>query len=304
MSVLPTYGPVRRRILTPYVVIWIAVASLATTYLALLGLRPEFFAHSASAGPDVEQQLTQTRRDMSRAFADLDPLRRTVGEMKLDVANLKIAANEGVARDNELADRLGALETSAAPKRPEVVRLGEATTDSAPAPQAAPPAPARDPRRAAVKTPEDAPPAAVAPLSQGQPKDAKLINGAKKQDKQAQAKQAQAKQAQVVTGSIAKPAKVQPKAKAAAKPGAVGVLLATGPSVDALRLNWSILTDRHGDSVKNLQPRYIVSGKPDQRVYSLLAGPVASTAQAKSLCQSMAQKGLACEVSAFRGNAL
>ena len=82
------------------------------------------------------------------------------------------------------------------------------------------------------------------------------------------------------------------------------MLLATGPSVDSLRLNWSILTDRHGDSVKNLQPRYIVSGKADQRVYSLLAGPVASTAQAKSLCQAMAQKGVACEVSAFRGNAL
>ena len=132
--------------------IWVAVASLATAYLALLGLRPEFFAHSASGGPDIEQQLAQTKRDMSRAFADLDPLRRTVGEMKLDVANLKIAAKDDVARDNELANRLGALENSAAPKRPEVVRLGEATTDSAPAPQAAPPAPARDPRRAAAKT--------------------------------------------------------------------------------------------------------------------------------------------------------
>jgi hypothetical protein len=294
MSVLPTYGPVRRRILTPYVLIWIAVASLATVYLGLLGLRPEFFAHSASASPDVEQQLTQTKRDMSRAFADLDPLRRTVGEMKLDVANLKIAAKEDVTRDNEFADRLGALETSATPKRPEVVRLGEATTDSAQAPQAAPPAPARDPRRAAAKTPEAPPPAVVAPLSHEQPKDAKLINGAKKQ----------AKQAQVVTGSIAKPAKAQPKAKAAAKPAAVGLLLATGPSVDSLRLNWSILTDRHGDSVKSLEPRYIVSGKADQRVYSLLAGPVASTAQAKSLCQAMAQKGLACQVSVFRGNAL
>ncbi len=302
MSVLPTYSPLRRRTLTPYVLIWIAVASLATLYLALLGLRPEFFARSTRGGPNIEQQLTETKRDMSRAFADLDPLRHTVGEMKLDVANLKIAAKENLAHDNELADRLGAIETSSTTKRPEVVRLGEATTDSAQAPPAAPPAPARDPRRAAAKTPAGAPVAVVAPLSQGQPKAAKVINSAKKQ----------AKPGQVVTGSIAKAPKAQPKARTGAKTGArtaaksapVGVLLATGPSVDSLRLNWSILSDRNGDSVKNLEPRYIVSGKADKRVYSLLAGPVASTAQAKSLCQAMAQKGVACEVSIFRGNAL
>ena len=48
----------------------------------------------AASSPDVDQKLTQTRRDMERGLADLDPLRRTVGEVKMDVANLKIAVQE------------------------------------------------------------------------------------------------------------------------------------------------------------------------------------------------------------------
>src|SRR4051812_37102799 len=128
MSVLQSYGPVRRRTLTPYLVIWVVAAALATGYLALLGVKPEFFARSGNAA-DLAQQMVQTKRDVTRAVADLDPLRRTVGEMKGDVANLQYAAKEAAAHDAVLDERVSALETSS-PKRPEVARIGEATTDS------------------------------------------------------------------------------------------------------------------------------------------------------------------------------
>lgn len=312
MSVLPSPGPVGRRILTPYVLVWVAAAGLATVYLALLGLQPDFFARFAQDNSDVEQQLTETKRDMTRAFADLDPLKSTVGEMRLDVANLKMAAKESLARDADLEGRVSALESGS--RRPEVARIGEATTASASA-APPPPAPTRAPREAAASEPAPGPVKVVPPLPSGPaPKDAQVINGAPKRaapietssiegsEANAQAPNTPAPKTQAAKTQVAvvKP----PKPAAAAKPAPVGVLLATGPSVDALRLNWSILTDRHADSVKNLQPRYIIGGSTDQRTYSLVAGPIGSTEKAKSLCQAMAQKGLSCEVSAFRGNAL
>ena len=104
--------------------------------------------------------------------------------------------------------------------------------------------------------------------------------------------------AAIETGSIE-----QKKAAAPAKPAPVGVLLATGPSVDALRLSWSIINDRHGAAVKELHPRYVVSGKADERTYGLVAGPLETVADAKAMCKTMTENGVACEVSQYRGNA-
>jgi hypothetical protein len=81
------------------------------------------------------------------------------------------------------------------------------------------------------------------------------------------------------------------------------VLLATGPSLDALRLSWTILNDRHSTAVKSLQPRYVVSGKADERSYGLVAGPLETVAAAKAVCKTMTDNGLPCEVSQYRGNA-
>ena len=118
MSVFPTSVPTKRRILTPYVMIWLAVASFALAYLALLGLRPHMFARTAQNAPDIEQKLAQTKREVERGLADLDPLRRTVGEVKMDVANLKIAVQEASVRDQVLLEKVTALE-AAGTKGPE-----------------------------------------------------------------------------------------------------------------------------------------------------------------------------------------
>ncbi len=102
----------------------------------------------------------------------------------------------------------------------------------------------------------------------------------------------------IETGSIDE----KKAAAAPAKPPQVGVLLATGPSVDALRLSWTILNDRAADTVKSLHPRYVVSGKDNERTYGLVAGPLETIADAKAVCKTMADRGMACEVSQFRGN--
>ena len=131
---------------------------------------------------------------------------------------------------------------------------------------------------------------------------ARIINGA--QQAHAQRKRG------IETGSIERKPKLvaKPKAvakpKSAVKPAPVGVLVATGSSVDSLRLNWTILNDRYADAMRNMKPRYIVNGSGGARNYALIVGPVASTAKAKSLCKNLTAKGLSCAVSKFRGNAL
>lgn len=102
----------------------------------------------------------------------------------------------------------------------------------------------------------------------------------------------------IETGSIEQ----KPAAAAAAKPAQVGVLLATGPSLDSLRLSWTILNDRAADTVQSLHPRYVVNGKDSDRTFGLIAGPLETIADAKAVCKSMTDRGMACEVSQYRGN--
>ena len=81
------------------------------------------------------------------------------------------------------------------------------------------------------------------------------------------------------------------------------MLLATGPSLDSLRLSWTILNDRHADAVRALHARYVVSGKDSQRTYGLVAGPLETVADAKAVCKAITERGMPCEISQFRGNA-
>jgi len=295
MSVLPTSGPARRKVLTPYVMIWLAIASFALAYLALLGLKPHMFASAARNTTDIDQKLAQTKREMERGLADIEPLARTVGEVKMDVANLKIAVQDAADRGRDLTQRVAALETAAPAKAPE-----SAAKTPARASAAIPPKPTHKPGKATGATTSSSPvgPSAEATHARTQQKSAKLINGT----------HAQKSTGDIETGSIKRtvtttvPPAVKPKKVAKAKP--VGVILAKGPSLDSLRLNWSILTDRHADAIRNLHPRYVVSGKANKRTYGLVVGPVASTAEAKSLCKVMEGRGMPCEVSAYRGRAL
>jgi hypothetical protein len=308
MSVLLTPGPARRKILTPYVMIWLAIASFALVYLALLGLKPHMFASAGSSADAMEQKIAQARRDMERGLADIEPLARSVGEVKMDVANLKVAVEEASVRDKVILEKVAALE-NAAPKASEPASASNA---------AVPPTPRPKPSTASGQTAFAAPvgPSAEELRARQAQKSAKMINGGQKST------------GGIETGSIARnsqravmvpPAnkpkaaaktkvaartKVATKPKAAAKRKEVGVILATGPSLDALRLNWSILTDRYADAVRNLHPRYQVKGRASKRTYRLVVGPVASTAEAKNLCKDMQTRGMPCEVSVYRGNAL
>lgn len=258
MSVLPSIAPARRRTFTPYVLGYLVSALLALAYLVFLGVRPDVVAMWRDKPDEAQTVLVETQRNVERALADLDPIKQGVGEMKMDVDNMKTGMQEAMERDRLLLQKVETLERNVAQASEKVAT-----------------APAAPKKVAAAATPAAAKPATPAP-----------------------AKTPAAPAKNIETGSIE-----QPKAAAPVKPAPVGVLLATGPSLDSLRLSWQILNDRHGATMKQLQPRYVVSGKADEKTYGLVAGPLANVAAAKDVCKTMSDNGITCEVSQYRGNA-
>jgi hypothetical protein len=276
----------RRKIFNAYVLFWIFGATFAATYLAVVGMHPDMFA-STQSEPDLGQQLAQTQRDMTRAFADIDPLKESVGQIKADVDDLKTAQQQASARDRLIMDKVASIESAVT--QPKVAQAE--TAPPVTKPPAAYRAPPGGPRASENVV------AVTAPAASTKPQEVAVVAPLKPQ-KPTPAPKSNA----IETGSIAHKAEKTP-ATAAAKPAQIGLLLGSAPSVDAVKLNWTILNDRHGDAVRNLHPRYVAQGKGAERSYALLAGPVASTEQAETLCKLMADRGLACEVSTYRGTA-
>lgn len=263
MSLHSPIAPTRRRTFTPYVLLYLLAASLAVAYLTFLGARPDLVALWRDKPSEAQTAIVETQRTVERALADIDPLKQGLGEMKMDVANVKAGMQEAVERDRILLEKVETLERTA--HAPDKVAA------------AAPPAqPVTAKKQVVAKAPEAASVVTTAATPNQKPAPSTAIE----------------------TGSIE-----QKKAAAPPKPAPVGVLLATGPSLDALRLSWTILNDRHSTTVKSLQPRYVVSGKADERTYGLVAGPLETVAAARAVCKTMTDNGMPCEVSQYRGNA-
>jgi hypothetical protein len=87
-------------------------------------------------------------------------------------------------------------------------------------------------------------------------------------------------------------------------PPPVAIHLGSGSSLDALQLNWSLLTEQHLSVLQNLEPRYQTVGAGDALTYRLLAGPIATVAEAKRVCALLRAKNVACGVGPFGGDVL
>ena len=154
MSVLPSIAPARRRTFTPYVLGYLVSALLALAYLVFLGVRPDVVAMWRDKPDDAQTVLVETQRNVERALADLDPIKQGVGEMKMDVDNMKTGMQEAMERDRLLLQKVETLErnvaqasekVAAAPAAPK--KVAAAATPAAAKP--ATPAPAKTPAAAA-----------------------------------------------------------------------------------------------------------------------------------------------------------
>lgn len=86
---------------------------------------------------------------------------------------------------------------------------------------------------------------------------------------------------------------------------AVGIHLDAAPSLDALRLKWSVLHERHRSALGELQPRFIVTGSGESPSYLLMAGPISTPDEASRICALLRMRSVPCSVGGpFTGEAL
>ncbi|MGI9387483.1 MAG: hypothetical protein ACR2OX_08630, partial [Methyloligellaceae bacterium] len=107
----------------------------------------------------------------------------------------------------------------------------------------------------------------------------------------------------------AKPTAEEPRKVAALVPiparRTFGVELASGDSVDSLRLSWALLNERHRDLLGRLAPRYVLSGASGSpNPFRLIAGPFSSSHRARELCTRLQAYYVSCKASAFTGSVL
>ena len=110
----------------------------------------------------------------------------------------------------------------------------------------------------------------------------------------------------IETGSIAPPAAPPISfGEAVVTPAApaFGVQLGAGPSLQALRLSWGQLVERHGATLASLEPR-VVPPRADGGPYRLIAGPFASRSDADRACTEMGAKRNTCFSTTFFGQPL
>jgi hypothetical protein len=268
----------KSRFFTPYVLIWAALASGSLLYLALLATQPALVANFLGAGPPTQTaDAAEEKRAMAEAVAEVRLLRETVDRFRDDLQELKAEVSNQSERGGDLTARVSGLEAAAT---------------AAAAAAAEPQKTAADKRAAAAK-----------PLKTADAAPAKATPAAAKK---------------IETGSVAGsevavsfgPAIVTPATKTAAKAASptlskqVGLQIASGPSVDSLRLSWTLLSERHGPSLRALQPRYTVGSDGTGTTYDLVVGPINSTAEATRLCQELSAMATPCAISAYTGDVL
>lgn len=288
-----------------YALGWVSCAGLAMIYLVLMAAKPELLTGFGAGRRSVAE--AGEPRSVARLAEEMQLLRKTVSDMQLNVAHLRTSAASLQESDAAMATRLVALEQRTTPAsttaasvtnvidQPVAKAAATAKAERIAAQPAAPPA--AKPAAAA------APPAAVQQVAAVAPPAVttrpNIINVATPA-----AAAPQAPSSPIATGSIA-PATVAfgaPVVTAAAEQP-VALRLGSGPSLDALRLSWSLLSERHGGVIKDYAPR-VAPSAADASSFELLAGPVATVAEAKRVCAQLKARRVACSVGALEGDNL
>ena len=81
------------------------------------------------------------------------------------------------------------------------------------------------------------------------------------------------------------------------------IVVSVASSIDKLRSDWDLLTARHPQLLRNLQPRYDIMAANGP--YRLLVGPLMNRSEAGQLCNVLQLHGVTCDIEDnFLGNAL
>ncbi|HEY7552657.1 MAG TPA: SPOR domain-containing protein, partial [Hyphomicrobiaceae bacterium] len=192
----------------------------------------------------------------------------SLSEIRKDVSQLQEAVGERVINEKVVQTRLSVLED-----RVSTIN-GQAASGGAPTP-------ATDADKTSLSTTSEPP---FRPTQDPAP--------------------APATPAQIETGSIATAEIVfgEPVVTRAGAPK-LAVQLATGPSLHGLRASWGQLAQQHGDALATLKPR-IVAPRAKNGSYRLIAGPVATEADAARICSQLGAAPATCFATPYGGTPL
>ncbi len=286
---------------------WIVLAGVALSYLLVVAFNPALLAGFSSHQPEIE--ISDAQRAAARFATDMTGLRQTVGELQQDMRMVRFDLVATATREKGMVERLSVLEQQVktslvaeqpAPlPRPPVQRQSETKTSKVAA--AATTAVALPTETAAPAADLAVPPRVVmlnAPAPAPVALPGAVMTGSIASAAPAAASSGTSSPAGPVTFG---PGSVRPIiAKASSGPSAVE--LSSAPSLEVLRLNWSLLADRHSTSLKNLEARYLNAGEGSP--YQLIAGPIKTPEEAARVCAQLRAKRVTCRVASFGGNVL
>lgn len=312
----------KSRLASPYVMIWVALTAISILYLALLATNPTMVA-SALGAKTADHDQQQANAIIS---TELERLQSEIARLSSEIQAVRTDVSTGADRERELLERVAALEApqtgadaqKVAALSPQAQK--QAAAAAAKAQKVGGQLSATTPQPAAGLTVAQVPPkAAAAPKKQLAPA---AVPGAPAAQATAQAQAAPGDQLGLETGSVGldgvnfgtatvTPAQGAPQQVAAAAPTAtppqpksVGIQIASGPSVQSLRLSWTLLSERHGASLSRYQPRYTVGATEQGVTYDLVVGPFANANDARQVCAELAASATPCSLQPFRGDAL
>ena len=262
-----------------YTATWAGLGAVSALYLGIVAWQQTQGVESALV-PVTEtlERLANDIADLKHATAAIDTRERATtsrvaaAEQRLD-GLAQVASNAPPAGTGSSWPAQTSVQDQRATNRLNLAAAGPAPTPGLAAQQAAP----------ALKAPDPAPAAKVAVAAKPKPAVAAAL---------VPATIAPATNP-VRTGSVT-------TAPATALPQ--GVLIASGPSLESVRLSWSVLNQKHGAVLGSLEPRVVPAG--DGSAFNLIAGPFASDADAQAVCASLKAQGVGCKAAVFTGAAL
>ncbi len=255
-----------------YTAVWAGAGLAAAAYVGAVLVGQEPVTNIAGRWSAQERDTTEMAAALARTQSEVAQLQRSVGTLEADMTRVKTHATQADGREQATAARIDAVESRVEKFGAQIAQVfakAAPPQKGAPGPVAA----ARPTGGAAIET-------GALP-----PKD--LV----KENVLPQRELAAARRAEPAPAA----ASVQPT------PPAAAILLARGPSLDALRLSWSLLNERHKSSLGSLEPR-VVTTEPG--THQLVAGPFASAADAAKACAALKSRGVTCQPAEFKGEGL
>jgi hypothetical protein len=265
-----------RRFIKVYLLTWGLLALGALGYLAILTLPPQAVSPPQAVvtpAPRVTVSVSE-----SKAVAEV---RGSLSEIRKDVTELKTSVGERVENEKIVKTRLSALEERVS------------SIDTTPPPSATDGTKVTDGSKPAQKDGE--PPAGDA---QGKVKA-----------ETAPAPQVTRPVVPIETGSIVPKPEIKQEAKEEIVFGEpvvtrggkeFAVQVAAAASLSALKQSWGKLAERHAGTLGRLRPR-VVGPRGDGGSYRLLAGPLATKADAERICSTLGIGPKACIPTPYTG---